>query len=301
VCGGVTLKDYQGTRKFCGNPEWWQPLEKAAKKEERANAKKSKKGSGAKKSSGSKSAFFVPSDVAVLKGDEWSTPKGYTRLVDSYGAWVIVNSHKPADGFDPRGLQFPSSALAVLGRLLLVKESHAVVKSAREAWVKKWADRLVVLEREFAAQLEKGVRGVATPAVAVDTLVAFVQAADGYPLRAMCEMAEILGLDIAPLLKAAEKSYGWGDERHEKRAKALGEAVRKMKPKDAATLLAAIVTAAHKELSVPSSVLRAEQQAVVSQILKSKHPWASKSAAKAAPAADDDAGDEEYDDEEGDE
>lgn len=38
-CGGIELKEWDGKRRYCGNPEWWQPLEKAAKKAERAKAK----------------------------------------------------------------------------------------------------------------------------------------------------------------------------------------------------------------------------------------------------------------------
>src|SRR5690606_114214 len=47
-CGGIDLKEWDGKRRHCGNPEWWQPREKAAKKEERAKAKAAAEKSGAK-------------------------------------------------------------------------------------------------------------------------------------------------------------------------------------------------------------------------------------------------------------
>lgn len=280
VCGTITLKDYQGARKYCGNPEWWQPLEKAAKKEARAKEKAS--GTKSKqKATSVKLPFHVPADVVVLKGQEWDTPKGYARLVDTSGQWAVVSAHRvEADAFDPRGIEFPSDALAVQGRLLLVKEQHAVVKAARKAWTERWQARQDVLRTAFAAQLEKGARGIATPTVALDTLAALIWCADTGALNAVFEIADALGIDVASLVKASEKNYGWGDDRSDKRATALSEAARKLKPKDAVVLLSAIVTAVHKELTAPSVTLRAEQKAVAAQIVKSKHPWTTKAGAK---------------------
>jgi ParB/RepB/Spo0J family partition protein len=60
ACGGVEVKDWQGKRRHCGNPEWWQPREKAAKKEERAKQKAASEKSGAK--NGAKAVPAAPKE-----------------------------------------------------------------------------------------------------------------------------------------------------------------------------------------------------------------------------------------------
>lgn len=281
-CGGIELKGYDGKRRYCGNPEWWQPLEKAAKKEARAQAKAS--GTTTKPTRpAERLSFSVSEDVQVLQGPEWDVPKGYGRLVDTSGQWAVISPHARSNEgkeFDPRGVEFPSAALAVLGRTLLVKEQHPVVKEARRAWTQRWADRHAVLGAEFVAHVEKGARGVTTPAVATDTLVALVRVADRDLVHQLVEMATWLELDVAALAKANEKQYGWGDEGDQKRAAAVADGVRKIKPKDAVALLSAFVTAVHKDIDVPSLALLREQKAVAQEIIAAKHPFRAKAAGK---------------------
>lgn len=61
-CGGIEVKEWDGKRRYCGNPEWWQPLEKAAKKAERAKAK-----AKAAKSGGT----AAPAKAQESKEPEW--------------------------------------------------------------------------------------------------------------------------------------------------------------------------------------------------------------------------------------
>ncbi len=56
TCGGVEVKEWDGKRRYCGNPEWWKPREQAAKREERAKARASSKKSGTKAAGSSASA-----------------------------------------------------------------------------------------------------------------------------------------------------------------------------------------------------------------------------------------------------
>lgn len=288
ACGGIELTSHAGKRKHCGNPDWWKPLDAAAKKAEKAKAKAS---GGNKPAVAERTKpFYAPVGTKVLEGAAHETPKGYTPLVDSAGAYATAFSHGSSarQNFDPKDVVVKDADLAVRGSTLYVKES--AIKPAREAWAKRWEARYVALLEAFRKQLAKKANLTVRRDSAADVLAVLVAAA---------RRDELLH-DVLACLDLVNEAYerATADARQYYNGpvdvRALLAWARKLDAAKAAAAVEYYVTATAAQLDAPSEALAKEQEQAIAEIRKRKHPWAKPPKARGPKdTADDDTLDED--------
>lgn len=302
ACGGVELEELigAGKRRYCGNPEWWKPLKKAAEKAEkakRASEPAAKSGAAA----GPRPKVYAPEGAKQLTAPSYQEPKGYVKLVDREGRWASVHRHNVELSFDANALTFAPADLGVHQGALYVRES--AIKDARQAWQDRWARRLEELRAEFAATIAQTAEGCAVRKESAARVLAALLMVGHQEHEFYLQFEDItVAAGVTPLDLS-------GVHYHQVPAAVL-EWTAALTPAQAAAVLVGVTVALTAGLKSPNERLLDEQGAEVERIKKLKTPYAKKpkaakgkgkAAAEAPVTAVDDGDDDELCDEDFDE
>jgi ParB/RepB/Spo0J family partition protein len=286
-CGGITLEDFHGDkRKHCGNPEWWQPRQKAAHKAaKQREAKKAEKET--ETAAAAKKPFYAPADADRLGGYAHDVPEGWAPLVGYDGKWSCDLNNPRGEPFDPADLgDVGELEIGLQGKApyeqLLVKLGPKV-----EAARAKWAARAAAAEEKIVARWRKSIEKKVTVTVRRDSareilavmLSLLSSFDDAEEQQAMEAAAKYAGATLP------EWGYATATE--------MLEAIADVSDAQAADVLAAFTCIRTKELALPGEELEALRLERAKEIQKVKTPWAKKpkggaAAVTAKPAAADD-------------
>lgn len=160
-CGGIQWPDSASgdKRRQCGNPDWWRPLDRKAKKEQRAA--EGKKESATRVPGWAK----LPAEASRrLEKYSYNARPGETPIVRQ-GKWLFETSRGEIRGFDPKVLMAhldPAKLVLVEqghdygeGRFTIATTDAAALKAARESWQERWDNKRAELTQARAATIEK--------------------------------------------------------------------------------------------------------------------------------------------------
>lgn len=197
-CGGVMIELNAAARKCCGNPEWWKPLQREARKATREKA-------GPK--DGVSPAAKLPAWARKMPAESqlrrekyyYQERKGEHQIIDG-GKWNIRSLEFDPDAFlanvDPAklilvtcGQEQPSVATTDTAALEIAKASYADRQASRRAaYVAKRAEAL----GKIAGDSDHAVRGDGVARM----LALLAEERDGAEL--MLSAAELLGYELPP-------------------------------------------------------------------------------------------------------
>lgn len=260
-CGRVAFAFWgDKTRDCCGNPEWWKPRDRAARKAEKAKEPKTATSSRPRQT-GPK--YELPEGTKTVTSQHGETPKGATKLTGGTGMWSTSLHVWDDSCFDP------TTVASDPKKLVLVKSAYsgsfiatmdtAAISAARKAWATK-RDALL---KEYRDELEKlvakktgayAVQGKGTPWV-----LAAAFAREQIDAHDCCA---IVGLK-APKLSGAH----WNDIRTLE-SWAIGLA-----PKDAAAMLTVIAIVIGGKVQWPSERVEAELRKQMDRASRKAVPW----------------------------
>ncbi len=278
TCGGVVIEEKHSIqkRRFCGNPDWWKPLEREAKKVEKKKAAASSASSSAASKEVAK-AFYAPEGVKDLgETGHLDVPKGYARLVGYSGKYSTLDNGRP---FDPADLgEIAESDLAVQGkgayRQLLVKES-ASLERARDKYAARLEAATAPVMKKFNAKLEKAIDVAVRRDSARALLAVALAGSDSYYGDDIEDLDEVLcyaGASLNLEEGTPDGAVGW----EELLAEHLTDA-------QAAAALEALVTLRRwgkgEKPTVNDEIAKIETE-MRAAIEKRKHPWSSPPKAK---------------------
>lgn len=139
-CGRISIAKYgDKPRDYCGNPEWWKPLEKAAKAAERKKTKATAPKTAARRPAGPR--LHLPDGVKVKDVGWEGTPKGHVELTDRAGKWNISTPHGTGvmgpHFFDPSSIAIDDRKLGAIrngAAAVVTTRDEEAVRAARKAW-----------------------------------------------------------------------------------------------------------------------------------------------------------------------
>lgn len=179
TCGGIDVREWDGKRRYCGNPEWWGPREKAAKKEERAKAKAAAEKSGAK-SGGKGSATPEPPKEPAWQKEQRERREFADRLRAESDA--IYKAFAGA-----------------------IKKASTKPKGALDSWLRENIYELRVPSKEAEKLVPRGTNG--------DDFMRWVAFGDLHELvreeeysleRRLSEFGKAFGVDVSGFIKKAK-------------------------------------------------------------------------------------------------
>jgi ParB/RepB/Spo0J family partition protein len=158
-CGGITVElDFRGKRKCCGNPEWWKPLDAAAKKAAKAKEKASAKAAPARPSRPKGPVFGkLPEGHERLQAKSlYEAPKGHVWLTEFNGCWATRD--RQGGEWDAR-VVVASATPAELARVVTREGERVAVKTsalrdAQSEWKARWEARAQALAAEVDARAQ---------------------------------------------------------------------------------------------------------------------------------------------------
>jgi ParB/RepB/Spo0J family partition protein len=266
-CGGIKVAiGYERERVYCGNPEWWRPLDRAAKKAKRAREEKA--GGGVRK--GGKT-LHLPEGTKQVKSNYGQTPPGVVQLTDTNGEWAVSSGYgRNEQPFDPADLSIDDAKLVQWqpsygsGYPNVGTRDAAAVKAARAKWAARWdAERTKLLEK-FGEQLREQMGLHQVEGAGASVIAGMLS--EEY-LTAAIDVAEALGWQLPDSLTKGERY-----ERLNAAEKWLGS----LTMESASTMLTALATVAEHKLKLPTERIEQLQQSALGNIRKRTVPWKTK-------------------------
>ena len=268
-CGGIKFDlgvgGGDGGRLCCGNPAWWRPLDRAAKKAKKAAAPKESAKKGGK-------TLYLPEGAATVQAQYGNAPKGVLQLTDSRGTWSIsfMEAFDPADlVLEPKKLvqwkgygDYPSVGT----------KDGAAVAAAQAKWRARFAAEREQLLAGFRVSLEGKREACRVDGPGVLHLRRFLTAV---PVAAV-DIADALEIPVPAKVR---------DANDYELARAVGDWSDTLEVSVLAQLLTAVASVNAYELPLPSDLIEQQERKAVEEIRKRTIPWKTKPKAekKAAP------------------
>lgn len=289
ACGGIlfTLQGSDTKRRCCGNPDWWKPRDRKAKKAQQAkDAKRTSTHSTGPQ-------YDLPEGAGLVQVRGWESPAGVTGLTNHAGQWA-VRAHYQDRPFDPKDVTFDPKRLVLVqrpsGQSEVGTRDTKAIDAARDAWASRWKERRHALERERGAQLRSAWEpyqlspDVPGRECARALLVRLAVAGDA---ASVAEVARCLDIDLG---KQVAKTLASGSLHA--LAGQLAEWVDALALSEVAVLASAVATASAAGLQPIRDIVAGEERKAVDAIQDRKVPWlaadkksAKKGGAKPKPAA----------------
>lgn len=294
-CGRIVWSEFDEDRlrDYCGNPEWWKPLDKAAKAKAKKEAKSAPRSSAPSKPKGPRLA--LPDGVAVKDIGYSSTPNDVVELA-SGTTWDGSGDVMEAKYFDRSTLAIDDKKLKAFsspysGTRVCYPAGDNAVKVAREAWAKRRSDAITAAREKLEAIVAKkskqhALAGKGAPAI-LSAVVANGAGRDGIRID---DAAAIAGIEIP---EKFFKGDSWNLNAR------LASWAADLSEKHASQLLTIVAIVLAENLTWPAEEARASLERVAANIAKKPHPWLAKGKGKASAtsAKDGDEGDDEGGDE----